>query len=106
MGALVGPLKIVGDAALIDWYAQVTLSNEVSNVIEKKTCQWSNFHYPRLFELTELKQAYREQIFTGKKEVRPDQCDDKIEDAMALVGELLHVTFSHCEEQMRAIQKD
>lgn len=106
LGALVGPFKIVGDAALLDWDAHVTLRNEVSNVIEKKTCQWSKEDYPRLFDLIELKQAYWKQMVTLQKEARPDPCEDKIAEAMAEVTELLRVTFSHCEEMMLLIPMD
>jgi hypothetical protein len=106
LGALVGPVKIIGDAALIDWNAHVTLSNEVSNVIQKKTCQWSKNDYPRIAALMSLQQDYRKQISTEKKEGRPDPCGDKIENAMALVGDLLRVTFSQCEEVMLLIPYD
>jgi hypothetical protein len=101
LGLLVVPLKIVGDAAFIDWNAHVSLSDEVSNVIENRTCQFSNENYPYLAAFVKLRQDYSERSSNEDKNIKadPDQCDDKVENAMALVAELLDRTFSHCEER-------
>lgn len=103
LGLLVVPLKIVGDAALIDWNSHVSLSGEVSNVIEKGMCELSYENYPYLSILFELRQNYNERKSSENKNEGPHQCDEKVDNALALVSKLLDRTFSHCEEVMLLI---